>query len=61
MVTGHDVLCVDFRGHLETVLHALPRKSARELRSLVRPLDRKILARAKALPAHSPDAPWWRA
>ncbi|MFF7286637.1 hypothetical protein [Streptomyces griseorubiginosus] len=52
---------VDFRGHLETVLHALPRKSARELRSLVRPLDRKILARAQALPADSPDAPWWRA
>ncbi|MFJ9117790.1 hypothetical protein ACIRJO_19810 [Streptomyces sp. NPDC102394] len=49
-----------FRGHLETVLHALPRKSARELRSLVRALDEKILARAAVIPADSLDVPWWR-
>lgn len=51
---------VDFRGHLEAVLHALPRKSARELRALVRALDKKILARAKVIPADSLDVPWWR-
>ena len=49
-----------FRDHLEAVLHALPRKSARELRALVRALDKKILARAKAIPADSLDVPWWR-
>lgn len=48
-----------FREHLETVLHALPRKSARELRALVRALDRKILARAKVIPADNLDVPWW--
>lgn len=49
-----------FREHLEAVLHALPRKSARELRALVWALDRKILARAKVIPADSLDVPWWR-
>lgn len=49
-----------FRDHLEVVLHALPRKSARELRALVRALDAKILARAKVIPADSLDVPWWR-
>ncbi|MFD6201955.1 hypothetical protein ACWCQF_14520 [Streptomyces rubiginosohelvolus] len=48
-----------FREHLETVLHLLPRKSARELRALVRALDERILVRAKVIPADSPDAPWW--
>lgn len=48
-----------FREQLEAVLHALPRKSARELRALVRALDEKILARAKVIPADSPEAPWW--
>ncbi|MEV0468700.1 hypothetical protein [Streptomyces prunicolor] len=42
------------------MLHALPRKSARELRALVRALDKKILARAKVIPADSLDVPWWR-
>ncbi|MFF7279501.1 hypothetical protein [Streptomyces griseorubiginosus] len=51
---------VDFRGHLETVLHALPKRSARELRTFVRALDSKILTRAKAIPADSLDVPWWR-
>lgn len=51
---------VDFRGHLEAVIHALPKRSARELRALVRVLDMKILARSKVIPADSLDAPWWR-
>ncbi|MFC9281048.1 hypothetical protein [Streptomyces collinus] len=49
-----------FRDHLEEVLHALPRKSARELRALVRALDATILERAKVISAASPDLPWWR-
>ncbi|MFE0704753.1 hypothetical protein [Streptomyces sp. NPDC058872] len=52
--------CAGFREQLEAVLHALPRKSARELRTLVRALDVKILARAKVIPADSLDVPWWR-
>ncbi|MFG2756724.1 hypothetical protein [Streptomyces wuyuanensis] len=42
------------------MLHALPRKSARELRALVWALDGKILARAKVIPADSLDMPWWQ-
>ncbi|WP_327696065.1 hypothetical protein [Streptomyces sp. NBC_00459] len=49
-----------FRDHLEDVIHALPRKSARELRALVRSLDRTILDRARILRADHPDEPWWR-
>jgi hypothetical protein len=49
-----------FRDHLEAVLHALPRKSARELRLLVWALDAKILTRAKVIPADSPDVLWWQ-
>ncbi|MFJ3938291.1 hypothetical protein ACIPYR_15790 [Streptomyces parvus] len=45
--------------HLETVLHLLPRKSARELRALVRVLDARILMRAKIIPAAGPDEHWW--
>ncbi|WP_268986936.1 MULTISPECIES: hypothetical protein [unclassified Streptomyces] len=41
-------------------MHALPKKSARELRKLVWGLDSKILRRAKVIHAHSPDVPWWR-
>ncbi|MER5447756.1 hypothetical protein ABT052_07305 [Streptomyces sp. NPDC002766] len=48
-----------FRGQLEAVLHALPKKSARELRVLVRALDEKILSRAAVIPADSLDVPWW--
>lgn len=48
-----------YRDHLEEVLHALPAKSARELRRRVRALDSKILARAKVIPADSPDVRWW--
>ncbi|WP_159062943.1 hypothetical protein [Streptomyces scabiei] len=42
------------------MLHALPKKSARELRALVRALDDKILARAKAIRVGGVDEPWWR-
>ncbi|MER8068308.1 hypothetical protein ABTZ59_08430 [Streptomyces sp. NPDC094034] len=42
------------------MLHALPRKSARELRALVWTLDKKILARTEVIPADSLDVPWWR-
>ncbi|MEU6733493.1 hypothetical protein ABZ929_09840 [Streptomyces physcomitrii] len=49
-----------FRDRLELVLHLLPRKSARELRALLRPLDEKILARARIIRANGPDDPWWR-
>lgn len=48
------------RDHLEEIIHALPKKSAREMRQLVRALDRKILRRAVVIRADSPDAPWWR-
>ncbi|MEU7329145.1 hypothetical protein [Streptomyces parvus] len=45
--------------HLETVLHLLPRKSARELRALVRVLDARILMRAEVIPAAGPVEHWW--
>jgi hypothetical protein len=48
------------RDHLEEVMHALPKKSARELRKLVWDLDSKILRRSKVIRAHSPDVAWWR-
>ncbi|MFH8733690.1 MULTISPECIES: hypothetical protein [unclassified Streptomyces] len=38
----------------------MPKKSARELRRLVRELGSKILGRAEVIRAHSPDVPWWR-
>ncbi|AQW51861.1 hypothetical protein ACIQPP_14360 [Streptomyces violaceusniger] len=50
-----------FRDCLETALHALPKKSARELRVLVLALDAKITARARIIPVDAPDSPWWRA
>ncbi|TPQ18822.1 hypothetical protein [Streptomyces sporangiiformans] len=54
-----DVGC--FRDHLEAVLHALPKKSARELRALVAALDDKILRRAKsAIQVDNLGVPWWR-
>ncbi|MFI8349323.1 hypothetical protein [Streptomyces sp. NPDC085596] len=46
-----------FREHLEVVLHALPKKSARELRALVWALDEKILAKAYEL---MPGSSWAR-
>jgi hypothetical protein len=49
-----------FRDHLEAVLHALPKKSARELRVLVTALDEKILTRARTIRVDNPGVPWWR-
>lgn len=49
-----------FRDHLEAVLHALPKKSARELRALVTALDDEILRRAKAIQVDNLGVPWWR-
>ncbi|MFJ5308931.1 hypothetical protein [Streptomyces sp. NPDC088350] len=49
-----------FRDHLEAVLHALPTKSARELRALVSALDDKIIARSKNIQVDNLGAPWWR-
>ena len=49
-----------FRDHLETVLHLLPRKSARELRALVSALDATILTRAKVIQVDHAGVPWWR-
>ncbi|WP_329021031.1 hypothetical protein [Streptomyces sp. NBC_00690] len=49
------------RDHLDEVLRALPKRSARELSALVRQLDVKILARSPILLAEPSDAHWWRA
>ncbi|MEU2283679.1 hypothetical protein ABZ614_17400 [Streptomyces sp. NPDC013178] len=49
-----------FRDHLEAVLHALPKKSARELRALVSALDDRILTRAKVIQVDNLGVPWWR-
>ncbi|MEU6963783.1 hypothetical protein [Streptomyces chrestomyceticus] len=47
------------RTELELVLHALPRRSARQLRALVEPLDRTFLARTLPDPHTPDDRPWW--
>ena len=49
-----------FRDRLEAVVHALPKRSAREFRAPVQALDDKILARARVIRVSSPDVPWWR-
>ncbi|WP_327717858.1 hypothetical protein OG381_22385 [Streptomyces sp. NBC_00490] len=49
-----------YRDHLEQVLHALPTRSARELRALLHELDAVILRRVRVLPCSSPDVPWWK-
>ncbi|WP_367322120.1 hypothetical protein [Streptomyces sp. HUAS ZL42] len=41
-------------------MDALPKKSARELRALVAPLDDRILRRAKVIQVDDLGAPWWR-
>ncbi|MER6184692.1 hypothetical protein [Streptomyces sp. NPDC001652] len=48
------------RDHLEQVLHALPTRSARELRALLHDLDAVILRRARVLPYSSPGVSWWK-
>ncbi|MFF7648614.1 hypothetical protein ACFZCY_01885 [Streptomyces sp. NPDC007983] len=42
------------------MIHALPKKSAREMRALVWSLDARIVARLGILHADAPDTPWWR-
>ncbi|WP_460066752.1 hypothetical protein [Streptomyces sp. YKOK-I1] len=50
----------DERGLLELAIHALPRKSSRELRALVTPLDLRILEHPEAVPSSDPPPRWWR-
>ncbi|MFF7212069.1 hypothetical protein ACFZAU_16285 [Streptomyces sp. NPDC008238] len=49
----------DERTVLELALHALPSRPARELRSMVEPLDALYMARTCPDPYASPDAGWW--
>lgn len=50
----------DDRDLLETALHRLPGKPARELRLLVAALDDTILTRAVVIPRRPSDPHWWR-
>ncbi|MFF3273901.1 hypothetical protein ACFYWU_23685 [Streptomyces chrestomyceticus] len=47
------------RAELDIALHALPRRSARQLRALVEPVDRAFLARTLPDPHTPDDRPWW--
>ncbi|MFK8850531.1 hypothetical protein [Streptomyces sp. Ac-502] len=47
------------RTELELALHALPRRSARQLRALVEPLDHIFLSRTLHDPHLPDDLPWW--
>ncbi|WP_416982659.1 hypothetical protein [Streptomyces sp. T028] len=49
----------DERELLELAIHALPRKSSRELRALVTPLDLRILEHPDAVPYSDPPPRWW--
>ena len=48
------------RDLLERAIYALPKKTARELRNIVQPLDLKILKRPDAVPYGNPPHCWWR-
>ena len=50
----------DERDLLELAICALPKKTARELRSIVQTLDLKILERPDGLPYGEPTHCWWR-
>jgi hypothetical protein len=50
----------DERDLLELAICALPNKSARELRSIVQPLDLRILRRPDAVPYGDPEHHWWQ-
>jgi hypothetical protein len=50
----------DERDLLELAICALPKKSSRELRSIVQPLDLKILKRPDAVPYGDPPHRWWQ-
>ncbi|MEI5525738.1 hypothetical protein WB401_38160 [Streptomyces brasiliscabiei] len=49
-----------FRDPLEAVLHALPTKSASELRFLVTALDDEIQLRSRAIEVDNRGVPLWR-
>lgn len=49
----------EVRAVLEVALHALPSRTARELRGLVEPLDELYLARSWPDPTVSPEEDWW--
>lgn len=50
----------DERDLLELAIRALPKKSSRELRSIVLPLDLKILERPDAVPYGDSPHRWWQ-
>ncbi|WP_199444411.1 hypothetical protein [Umezawaea beigongshangensis] len=49
----------DERGVLELALHALPARAARELRTVLDPLDEHYRTRSHPDPHVSADHPWW--
>ncbi|MEV6609673.1 hypothetical protein [Kutzneria sp. NPDC051319] len=55
MYFGHDA-----RSELESAMRALPPRLARELRSMVVPLDELYWASTVPDPFASPSASWWR-
>ncbi|WP_328927128.1 hypothetical protein OG429_22700 [Streptomyces sp. NBC_00190] len=50
----------DHRETLEAICHGLSRRSARELRAVLAPLDERFLARTLNDPYASPRDRWWR-
>ncbi|MFF1558982.1 hypothetical protein [Streptomyces sp. NPDC058279] len=50
---------VEVRSVLEAMCRVLPRRSARELRAVLTPLDERFLARTLNDPFASPQDPWW--
>ncbi|MFD4231272.1 hypothetical protein [Streptomyces sp. NPDC058545] len=44
---------------MELAICALPKKSSRELRGIVQPLDLKILERPDAVPYSNAPHRWW--
>ncbi|MFI2370514.1 hypothetical protein [Streptomyces sp. NPDC018833] len=50
----------DVRAFLEELCASLSRSSAREFRTLLKPLDERFLARTLNDPFASPRDPWWR-
>ncbi|MDG4809961.1 hypothetical protein O7634_24685 [Micromonospora sp. WMMD1120] len=53
--------CTSHHRHvLDLALRALPRRTARELRSVVEAADDRFLSRTLANPWADPSAPWWQ-
>lgn len=57
--TGEDIGPERCRDVLETLVHALSPRAARDLRALIAPLDERFLRRTLNDPFAPPDAPWW--